>query len=71
MLTKYGGIDTARQLIRGAAATTGFQKLWENKRLDLSVEALILKAEWRGLFSAEEHRIARKRLRDYGYPPDI
>lgn len=68
MLADYGGVETARRLIRGTA-TVGFERLWENSRLDLSVEALILKPEWRPLFSTEEHRIAEKRLRDYGYKP--
>ncbi|MFG1331124.1 phospholipase D family protein [Xanthobacter autotrophicus] len=66
MLAEHGGIETARRLIRGTA-TSGFETLWENQRLDLSVEALILKSEWQSLFSVEERRIAAKRLRDYGY----
>lgn len=70
MLGEHGGIETARRLIRGTA-TAGFGKLWEKQRLDLSVEALILRSEWRLLFSDEELRIAAKRLHDYGYiPPD-
>lgn len=66
MLAEHGGIETARRLIRGNA-TSGFQTLWEKQRLDLSVEALILQPEWLPLFSPEEHRIAKKRLQDYGY----
>jgi hypothetical protein len=42
-------------------------KLWEFKRLDLTVEALVLRPEWSLLFSEEERQIARKRLSDYGY----
>lgn len=66
MLAEHGGVETARRLIRGSA-TSGFETLWEIKRLDLSVEALVLKPEWQKLFSPDEHKIARKRLRDYGY----
>ena len=70
MFAEYGGIDTARRLVRGASATTGFEKLWENKRIDLSVKALILKPDWRHLFSAEEHRIAESATA-YSYSPDM
>lgn len=69
MLADHGGIETARRLIRGAA-TSGFETLWEKQRLDLSVEALILKPAWRALFYPEELARARKRLRDVGYTPE-
>lgn len=68
MLYDLGGLETARRLVRGHA-TYGFEKLWERKRLDLSVEALILKPEWQPLFSPEELRMAKKRLKDYQYTP--
>lgn len=66
MLGKLGGLETARRLIRGSA-TSGFETLWEHGRLDLSVEALILDAQWQPLFTAEELAIARRRLKDYNY----
>jgi len=70
MLADHGGVETARRLIRGAA-TSGFETLWEKKRLDLSVEALILKPAWRALFHPEEQAMARKRLRNVGYTSEI
>lgn len=39
----------------------------ERKRLDLTVEAVILATEWHSLFSEQEREIARKRLAEYGY----
>ncbi len=69
MLAEHGGVETARRLIRGAA-TSGFDKLWEKQRLDLSVEALVLKPAWQSLFSPEDLAMARKRLRAVGYVPD-
>ena len=48
--------------------------LWERKRLDLTVEAMILRPEWQALFSDVERRIAVNRLREYGYSgslPDV
>lgn len=66
MLAEHGGIETARRLIRGSA-TRGFDTLWEHKRLDLSVEALVNDPRWRALFSDEETGIAARRLKQYGY----
>ena len=45
----------------------GFTTLWELKRLDLSVEAYVLRPEYAPLFTEEERGIARARLRQYGY----
>lgn len=69
MLAQLGGVETARRLIRGKA-TSGFTKLWEHRRLDLSVEALVIDPQWRALFSDEEAAIARRRLEDYNYDAD-
>ena len=37
------------------------------KRLDLTVEAVMLQDRWRYLFSEQERDIARQRLQQYGY----
>lgn len=68
MLAEHGGVETARRLIRGSA-TSGFDKLWEHQRLDLSVEALVTDPKWRALFSDEEAKMASRRLKQYGYMP--
>ncbi len=47
--------------------TSGFLKLVENGRLDISLEALVLREPWRKLFSAEELDVANTRLKIYGY----
>lgn len=39
------------------------------KRLDLTVEALVLQPKWATLFSEHELQTARKRLAEYGYEP--
>ena len=41
-----------------------------NKRLDILMEALVLKTEFAPLFSEDERRIARERLEAYGYAPE-
>lgn len=70
MVSEHGGLETARILIHSQDASDGFRALWEAKRLDLSVEALVLDVEWDGLFDREEREIARSRLTLYNYEPE-
>lgn len=42
LLSGKGGVATAKQLIYRNGGTYGFETLWENHRLDLSVENLVL-----------------------------
>lgn len=67
MIGEIGGLATAKQLIRKAGGTDGFTTLWEHHRLDLSVEAHVLKPEYSALFTDEEKAICRKRLEQFGY----
>lgn len=69
MLFTHRGVETARRLIHSTRVLTGYAALWELKRLDLTVEALIRDNErWHPLFTEKELAICRKRLQDYGYP---
>ena len=67
MLSEQGGVATARQLLHSAHVSDGFTALWERRRLDLAVEAVVLQPEYEGLFSDDEREIARERLVSYGY----
>ncbi|HUO00391.1 MAG TPA: hypothetical protein VMU69_29695 [Bradyrhizobium sp.] len=67
MLYEHRGLETARLLLRASKVSEGYIALWERKRLDLTVEAVILAPEWHALFSENERQIARARLADYGY----
>jgi hypothetical protein len=67
MVSGSGGLEAARQLLRSPAASEGFTALWQKNRLDLSVEAHVLKPEFQDLFADEEQSIARSRLEAYGY----
>ena len=69
MLHEHRGLGTARILLRASRVSEGYVALWERKRLDLTVEFLILTDEWRSLFSEGEREIARNRLAEYGYTP--
>ena len=67
MLGAKGGLAAAKQLISKPGGTDGFTTLWEHGRLDLSVEAHVLKAEYAELFTDEERRMCRERLEQFGY----
>jgi hypothetical protein len=65
MVSEHGGAGAARHLLRAGTPSEGFIALWAAGRLDLTVEAYVLKPEYADLFSEEEHRIARRRLDEY------
>ena len=68
MVGENGGLKTAKYLISTPDPSEGYTRLWEEGRLDLTVEYQILKAEggkWQRLFSEEELEKCCKRLRDY------
>lgn len=68
MLCDQGGLLTAKILINSPKVSTGYTKLWELKRLDLTVEAVIFEnSKWHSLFSEDELKKCKKRLNDYGY----
>jgi hypothetical protein len=64
MLTEHGGVETARRLL--PQMSDGFTQLWQRKRLDLTVEWIVLEPQWHDLFSDEERDIARRRLVESG-----
>lgn len=74
MLTDKRGLQTAKTLINAPKPSDGYTALWERKRLDLTVEAVVVEnARWHSLFMPAEIERARRRLREYGYeaqPPN-
>lgn len=67
MVSDRGGYSVAKGFIRSNKPTEGFIVLWELKRLDLTVEALVLNPKYQNLFTIEEKDIVRERLEEYGY----
>jgi hypothetical protein len=67
MVQEYGSVQAARQLINQENTSEGFTRMWMMGRLDLSAEALVLKPEYRELFTVEERQRARQNLIDMGY----
>lgn len=70
MLANEGGIKTDKKLICKNGGTVGFEKLYECKRLDLSVEALVYQDKYKELFTEEEITMCKERLKEYGYVVD-
>jgi hypothetical protein len=69
MLSEHGGVPTARQLLENDGIAYGLTQLWKCGRLDISVEALVLKPPFRALFTELERAKARARLAELHYRP--
>ena len=67
VVQKMGGLNAAKKFLGSEKPQEGLNKLWELKRLDLSMEVLVLKKKYAELFTNEEKEIARKRLEDLNY----
>ena len=62
MVEEQGGLLAAKRLLQGDTPSSGFERLWELDRLDLTVGSLALREPWCKLFSADELRTAERRL---------
>jgi hypothetical protein len=69
MIDERGALGACRKLINDDTPSEGFTKLWELKRLDLTVEAVALRSPYKALFTQADRLKARRRLDDYGYRP--
>ena len=67
MLSDLGGLGTANRLLASSEVSSGFTALYERGRLDLTVEALVVKSEFASLFTDDEIEIAHQRLDELGY----
>ena len=67
MVAENGGLKAAQKLLASHEPSSGFTVLWEHHRLDLSVESLVLRADYYPLFTEQEREVARARLAEYGY----
>lgn len=67
MLSSQGGVATAKQLLWADTPSDGFTTLWDHGRLDLTVEAHVLRPEHAELFTDEDRDKARDRLERYGW----
>lgn len=67
LISSIGGVNTAKTLISKGNVTEGFEILWEAKRLDLTVEALVIKEKYAPLFTIEEVESCKDRLKEFEY----
>ena len=65
MVAESGPTDAARRIL--PQVTDMFTKLFMRGRLDLSVEAIVLREKFRPLFTDDELRLASDRLRESNY----
>lgn len=64
-----GGLTEARDLLRKTGTSPGFERLKEEGRLDLSMEAIVIRPEYASLFTPAEVELAQERLAEAGYRP--
>ena len=60
MVSNYGAVEAARRIINIPQDTTGLVELWEKRRLDLSIQTLVLR--FPDLFTDEEMGKAQETL---------
>ena len=63
-----GGLVVAKKLLAPGQASSGFDRLIDARRTDLSVEHIVLEPRFVHLFTEEELKVARDRLASL--PPD-
>ena len=68
MVNERVGYGTATYLLNKQEQSSGFTELYLLKRLDLTVEHLVLQPEWRQLFTLEELVSAQRRLDELQFP---
>ena len=69
MLIKLKGLGTAKRLLYKDGTSYGFTQLHLCGCLDLTVECLILRPKYQGLFEEAELEEARKRLNAHHFDP--
>lgn len=67
MVTDSGAVGAAKRLLAKDSVSDGFGTLYMYGRLDLTVEAYVVRPEFTELFKAAEIETARQRLKGYGY----
>ena len=65
MLARRGGLGTARQILRTKVTSDGYARLRQAGRLDLTVEAYVVRPEFAPLFTDAELEQARIRVAFY------
>lgn len=67
LVSRFGGVKTAKEIIRKNNISDGFDKLQKANRIDLTMEAIIVKKEYAELFTDDEVNSCFDLLCEYGY----
>jgi len=68
LVSPEASLLTAKKFVTSSHPSDGFAELWQRRRLDLTVEALVAESpKYRELFTDEEIACARRRLQECGY----
>jgi hypothetical protein len=67
---KRSGLQAAKHWLSSDTPQEGLFKLWELGGLEISMERLVLRKQFRELFSNIELNRAQKRLEDFNYTVD-
>ncbi len=70
MVAEHGGPEAVRLLLNGRDTSDGFTTLWENGRLEMSCEAIVLLPWYEDLFGDDEKAVARRRLIEHDFDVD-
>ncbi|HET8660795.1 MAG TPA: hypothetical protein VFM55_17565 [Micromonosporaceae bacterium] len=69
MVAKLGAAEAARRLVISGEIQTGFERLVQAGRPELTIEWAILDMRWNPLFSEQHREAARWRLHQAGVQP--
>jgi hypothetical protein len=69
MVRELGGEATGHRLLQSEGIAYGLTQLWKCNRLDISLEAQVLRPEFQSLISDEERERAGRRLTELDYRP--
>jgi len=67
MIGELGAVETAKQLVMNPTYSSGFAQLLAMGELRISVEAIILRDEFRSMFEEKYLAAAHKKLDEAGY----
>lgn len=64
MVRELGGVEAAKRMVHKRNGTVRFRGLVEERQFKLTVEWLVTRPKWKPLFTADDLRIARARLKE-------
>ncbi len=67
MVNTDGGLQAAKKLLGTGEYSQGLTRLWEEKRLYISLEATVLNEPWCELFTKQELSVAKRKLEALGW----